>query len=151
MTRASYVTPGQTAARLDNLRRLVAELMVRSMRRDEVGDFLQMGPSGVRKYIIDLGNRVSIVRTADGPVYFIAMTPEQTQAYLQQLAKTPVSRPVGRPKKGATLSAAGPGRLIHIMEDDSHYSVRLHSAPPARDPLVAALFGPRAPEVCHGR
>jgi len=140
MTRASYVTPGQTAARIDNLRRLIAELAVRSMRRDEVGDFLQMGPSGVRKYIADLGSRVSIVRTAEGPAYFLALTPLQVRAYLQQLAAAPVSRPTGRPKKIADRVLA-PGGLIHIMKDDAHYSVRLHSAPPARDPLVEAFFG----------
>lgn len=146
MTRASYVTPGQTAARIENLRRLVAELLVRSMRRDEVGDFLQMGPSGVRKYIKELGERVSIVRTPDGPVYFIAMTAAQAQAYLEQLAAVPVSRPTGRPKQLAERVLA-PGRHIHMMMDDSHYAVRLHSAPAARDPLVAAFFGQRAAEV----
>lgn len=146
MTRASYVTPGQTAARIENLRRLVVELLVRSMRREEVGDFLEMGPSGVRKYIKELGDRVSIVRTPDGPVYFIAMTLEQAQSYLKQLAAVPVSRPTGRPKAIAerTLDSS---RRIHIMKDDSHYSVRLHSAPAARDPLVAAFFGQRAVEV----
>jgi len=151
MTRASYVTPGQTAARLDNLRRLVGELLVRSMRRDEIGDLLQMGPSGVRKYIVDLGNRVSVVKTGDGPVYFLAMTPEQAQAFLLQLAATRVSRPVGRPKKVADGALVVPGRLIHLMKDDAHYAVRLHSAPAARDPLVAAFFGPRAAEAHHGR
>lgn len=146
MTRASYVTPGQTAARIENLRRLVAELLVRSMRRDEVGDFLEMGPSGVRKYIKELGDRVSVVRMPDGPVYFIAMTPAQAQAYLAQLAAAPVSRPTGRPKPIAER-ALDSSRHIHIMKDDSHYSVRLHSAPAARDPLVAAFFGQRAAEV----
>lgn len=146
MTRASYVTPGQTAARIENLRRLVAELLVRSMRRDEVGDLLEMGPSGVRKYIKDLGDRVTTVRTPDGPVYFIAMAPAQAQAYLTQLAAVPVSRATGRPKPIAER-ALDPSRRIHIMKDDSHYSVRLHSAPAARDPLVAAFFGQRAAEV----
>ncbi|WP_314439426.1 mechanosensitive ion channel family protein [Massilia timonae] len=144
MTRASYVTPGQTAARIENLRRLVAELLVRSMRRDEVGDLLEMGPSGVRKYIKELGDRVTTVRTPDGPVYFIAMTLEHAQAYLAQLAAAPVSRPTGRPKLVTAEALAVQGRHIHLLMDDSHYSVRMHSAPAARDPLVAAFFGPRA-------
>ena len=147
MTRASYVTPGQTAARLDNIRRLVTALLTRSMRRDEISDLLQMGPSGVRKYLVDLGDRISIVRTADGPVYFIAMTPEQAQAFLVQLAQAPVSRPVGRPRLLADSAMVSPGRRIHLMKDDAHYAVRLHSAPAARDPLVAAFFGARGAEV----
>jgi len=147
MTRARYVTPGQTAERIEKMRRLVAALLVRSLRRDEIGDLLAMGPSGVRKYVKELGDRVSIVRTQDGPVYFIAMTPAQAQAYLAQLAAMPVSRPTGVPKRAQDVAAGDPARHIHIMRHDVHYSVRLHSAPVARDPLVAALFGARAPEA----
>ena len=147
MTRASYVTPGQTAARIDNLRRLVVELMIRPMRRDEIADLLQMGPSGVRKYLVDLGTRVTAARTDDGLMCFLAITSEQAQAYLAQLATAPVSRHTGVPKRPNDVAKIGTGRLVHIMEDDVHYSVRLHTAPPARDPLVAALFGARALEV----
>lgn len=147
MTRASYVTPGQTAARMDNLRRLVVELSVRSMRRDEIGNLLQMGPSGVRKYIADLGDRVSIVRTGDGVVYFLSMTPEQVQSYLSQIAAAPVVRPKRTPRSPLMLALRDSSRRIHVMVDDAHYAVRLHTAPAARDPLVAALFGARAAEV----
>jgi len=144
MTRASYVLPGQTAARIANIRRLVAALAVNSMTRAEIGNLLQMGPSGVRKYIADLGARVSIVRAEGGPVYFLAMTPEQMQSYLAQLAAAPVSRPVGIPRRARGSASIGADRHIHVMQDDEHFSVRLHTAPPARDPLVAALFGARA-------
>lgn len=147
MTRASYVLPGQTAARLDNLRRLVTELSVRSMRRDEIANLLQMGPSGVRKYIADLGDRVSIVQTAEGPVYFLALTSAQMQAYLAQLDATPISRPTGIPKRASASATLGAGRHVHLMADDEHFSARLHTAPAARDPLVAAFFGQRAVEV----
>ena len=147
MTRASYVTPGQTAARIDNLRRLVAELMIRPLRRDEIRNLLQMGPSGVRKYLVDLGSRVTTARVDSESMCFLAITTDQAQAYLAQLATAPVARPTGVPKRSSDIVKLGAGRLVHIMEDDVHYSVRLHSAVPARDPLVAALFGARDPEV----
>jgi predicted transcriptional regulator len=147
MTRASYVTPGQTAARIDNLQRLVAELMIRPLRRDEIANLLQMGPSGVRKYLVDLGGRVTTARSDDGLMCFLAITTEQAQAYLAQLATAPVARPTGVPKRPSDIAKIGAGRLVHIMEDDVHYSVRLSLVTPARDPLVAALFGARDSEV----
>jgi hypothetical protein len=147
MTRARYVTPGQTAARIEKMRRLVAALLVGPLSRDAIGNLLEMGPSGVRKYLSDLGNRVTAARGEDGLLCYLAMTPEQAQAYLAQLGSVPVARPTGIPKRAKDVATIGAGRHIHIMQDDEHYSVRLHSAPVARDPLVAAFFGARGAEV----
>lgn len=143
MTRASHVIPGQTAARIDNMRLLVSALLVGPLSREAIGNLLEMGPSGVRKYLVDLGERITSVRGADGLMCYLAITPEQARAYLDQLAAAPVSRPTGVPKRLKDLAAIGAGRRIHVMQDDGHFAVRLHSAPAARDPLVAALFGPR--------
>lgn len=147
MTRARYVTPGQTAARIEKIRRLVAALLVGPLSRDAIGNLLEMGPSGVRKYLTDLGSRVTAARGADGLLCYLAITSEQAQVYLSQLDSVPVARPTGIPKRAKDIASLGAGRLIHIMQDDVHYSVRLHSAPVGRDPLVAALFGACAPEV----
>ena len=147
MTRACHVTPGQTAARLDNLRRLVAALLVGPLSREAIGNLLEMGPSGVRKYLNDLGERITTARGDDGLMCYLAITPEQAHAYLAQLAAAPVSRPTGLPKRPKDVATIGAGRHIHVMQDDMHFAVRLHSAPAARDPLVAAFFGQRAPEV----
>lgn len=147
MTRASYVTPGQTAARIDNMRRLVSALLVGPMSRTAIGNLLEMGPSGVRKYLADLGERVTSVRGDEGLLCYLAITPEQAQAYLAQLAAAPVSRPTGVPKRVSDVATIGAGRHIHVMQDDSHFAVRLHSAPATRDPLVAAFFGSRRAEA----
>jgi len=147
MTRASYVTPGQTAARLDNLRRLVGALLVGPLSRAAIGNLLEMGPSGVRKYLADLGARVTSARGDEGLMCYLTITPEQAHAYLAQLAAAPVSRPTGVPKRPRDVATNGAGRHIHVMHDDSHFAVRLHSAPAARDPLVAAFFGLRAAEA----
>lgn len=147
MTRARYVTPGQTAERIEKTRRLVAALLVGPLSRDAIGNLLEMGPSGVRKYLTDLGARVTSKRSDEGLMCYLAVTPEQAQAYLAQLAAKPVSRPTGVPRGPKKIAALDPRRHIHIMQDDEHYSVRLHSAPAVRDPLVAALFGTRAVEA----
>jgi len=154
MTRASYVTPGQTAARLERMRTLVSVLMVRALRRDDIADMLKLSPSGVRKYVAELGARIMIARFEDGtptwlgtPVYCLAISIEQAQAYLLQLGGTPRVRPAKGQRSAMSSAANDPSRHIHVMVDDAHYAVRLHTAPAARDPLVAAFFGQRAAEV----
>lgn len=147
MTRARYVTPGQTAARVDKLRRLVGALMVGPLSRDAIGSLLAVGPSGVRKYLADLGERVTTARGAEGLTCHLDITHDQARAYLAQLAAAPASRPRGVPKRGKDVPELGAGRHIHLMRDDSHFEVCPHSAPAARDPLVAAFFGIDSDEV----
>jgi len=154
MTRASYVTPGQTTARLERMRILVSTLMVRALRRDEIADMLELSPSGVRKYVAELGARIMIARFEDEtplsrgtPVYCLAISIEQAQAYLQQLGGMPRARAAKGQRSAMGAAANDPSRHIHVMVDDAHYAVRLHTAPPARDPLVAAFFGQRAAEA----
>lgn len=158
MTRASYVTPGQTAARLERMRILVSTLMVRALRRDEIADMLELSPSGVRKYVAELGSRITIARFEDQtptsrgtPVYCLAISIELAQAYLLQLGGMPRARAAKGQKTAMTSAANDPSRHIHILADDAHYAVRLHTAPASRDPLVAAFFGQRGAEVQHGR
>lgn len=155
MIRARHVTHGQTAARVERLRRLIVTLQVRQLMRDEIGQILQVGPSGVRKYVKDLGDKIAIARYVDGtatyrgdPVYCLTMTQGQTQAYLASLAAAPTARPAAASKSAFSLASQDPSRHIHIMEDDAHFAVRLNRSPATRDPLVAAFFGARGAEVC---
>lgn len=154
MTRASYVTPEQTRARIERMRDLVSALMVRAQRRDDIANMLKLSPSGVRKYLAELGSRVTIARFEDEtstsrgmPVYCLTISIEQAQAYLLQLGAMPRARAAKGQRSAMSIAAHDPSRHIHIMADDAHYAVRLHTAPAARDPLVAALFGARAVEV----
>ncbi|MEH6434321.1 ArsR family transcriptional regulator [Massilia sp. DD77] len=154
MIRARHVTHGQTAARVERLRLLITTLQVRQLMRDEIGEILQVGPSGVRKYLKDLGSMIAIARYVDGtptyrgdPVYCLAMTSEQIHAYLANLDAAPAARPGSQSMSALSRAALDPSRHFHIMKDDTHYAIRLSRAPIVRDPLVAALFGPRSVEV----
>jgi predicted transcriptional regulator len=149
MTRAHHVTHGRTAERIERIRRLITELQDRDMRREDIADLLEMGPSGVRKYIADLRESgvMEIARYADGTATFLgyaeyrlALGADETREYLANLAAAPTS---GRKEKVPefTLAARDPSRRFHILADDTHYAIRVSRAPIVRDPLVAALFG----------
>ena len=146
MTRARNITPRQTTARAERLRTLIAALLVGDLARDEIGNVLQVGPSGVRKYLIELSSMLKIVDRIDGtvttlgmPVYGLAITPEAAREYLASLAANPPARPRTAAKPAQNLAI--PGRRFHILYDDTHYPIRVSRAPAMRDPLVAAFFG----------
>ena len=54
MSRSRYVTPSRTAERIERVRKLILALQVSELSREEIGGLLSMGPSGVRKYMVDL-------------------------------------------------------------------------------------------------
>lgn len=147
--RASHhATHRQTAARIDRLLILVAALQARHLMREDIGGILQVGPSGVRKYIKDLGAAIEIDRYVDGnnrfigfPVYRLAMTAEEAQAYLAGLASSPTKLPCRPSASALSIAAKDPSRHFHILADDTHYAIRLNRTPATRDPLVAAFFG----------
>lgn len=154
MTRARHVTPRQTAARIEKLRNLVTALLAGAMTRDEIGEVLLVGPSGVRKYLADLSGKVGVTRYVDGteasqglPVYGLTITAAEAQDYLAGLAIGAPTRAVTEPKSVVTIAARDPSRHFHILEDDVHYSVRVSRTPVQRDVLVAAFFGAGRHEV----
>ena len=154
MTRARHVTPRQTAARIERIRILINALLAGDMTRDEIGEVLQVGPSGVRKYLADLGEKVEIARHIDGtatfvgfPVFCLAITPEAARAYLASLVTVAPARAAAAPISALSVAARDPSRHFHILADDAHYAVRVSRTPAMRDPLVAALFGAVRHEV----
>ena len=76
-------------------------------------------------------------------VYRIAPDPERIQAFLAAISQPKrEGAPTRRERASAReQSMAATGRHFHILADDTHYAIRVHRAPVARDPLVAALFG----------
>lgn len=141
-----------TAMRTERLLALIAAFQTRHLMREDIGEILKVGPSGVRKYIKDLGAAIEIERYVDGtakfigfPVFRLAMTAEEAKAYVAGLASDQTVLP-GRPSASAlNIAAKDPSRHFHILADDTHYAVRLSRTPAMRDPLVAAFFGTRAP------
>jgi hypothetical protein len=141
MTRARHVTPGQTAARIERLRMLITTLQVRQLLRDELGDILKVGPSGVRKYLKDLRGKVELTIDAGNMVCRLVMSAEESRVYLATLATQIPVRQAAAPRSAFRHAAQDPARHFHILADDTHYAIRVSRAPIVRDPWVAALFG----------
>jgi hypothetical protein len=143
MTRAHHVTHGRTTERLEKIRKLVAALQEGQLPHDQVGPLLELGPSGVRKYLADLRGKVQLTVDRGEKVLRLAITSDSAQAYLDSLApKVPTSGRKGRVSELA-LAERDPKRHIHIMRDDEYYQVRVSRSIPAPDPLVVALFASR--------
>lgn len=154
MTRARHVTPRQTAARIEKMRNLVNALMAGELERDEIGQVLQVGPSGIRKYLAELGARVEVGRYIDPapgfhgfPVYRLAITQGEAREFLASIEVGALPRPRKESTSALAIAARNPTRHFHILHDDAHYMVRVDRAPAMRDPLVAAFFGAGRHEV----
>lgn len=151
---AHQLPHGQTVSRAERLHLLVTTLQSSELMREDIGSLLKVGPSAVRKYVQDLDGVIEIARFVDGtstflgyPVYRLAMTLEQAEEYLASLATAPVARRSKPSMSALSVAARDPSRHFHILADDTHYAIRVSRSPVARDPLVAALFGPRAVEM----
>lgn len=135
--RAKHVTPGRTAERIAKIRKLLAALLSRPQSRDELGNLLQVGPSGVRKYLADLRGKVEQIYIAGQACIRLVMSTEEARAYLASLIV--LARPA-RTRTALSLARRDPSRHFHIMADDKHYQVRVLRKIPAIDPITAHLF-----------
>ncbi len=141
-----------TLRRIENMQKLINELVTHEMLADEIAWFLKFSPSGARKYIRDLRDAgvIELARYIEGTatylgkaVYQITPDPLRVQAFLAAIVQPKrEGAPVRKERPGVgEQSMAGPGRHFHILADDTHYAIRVNRNPVARDPLVAALFG----------
>lgn len=140
MTRTRHVTPSQTIQRLERLQALVLALQAGQLLRDEMGAILQVGPSGVRKYLVDLRGKVELGCVAGAQVCRWSAGAEETREYLASLAAQASARPAATPKSALTIAAMDPRRHIHIMPDDVEFKVRLQRGIPAHHPLLAHFY-----------
>lgn len=141
-----------TRRRLDNIRTIIAALGGTEMDIDALCDLLHFSPSGARKYIRELRavGVMEIGRYADGTVTYLGRAmfrladPSRVDDFLSMLNAdvTPPQRKPSVKRQPPDLA----GRNIHIMADDSRYPLRVSRVVVARNPLVAALFGPAATE-----
>jgi DNA-binding Lrp family transcriptional regulator len=142
-----------TQRRIENMQKLINELSNHEMLADEIAWFLKFSPSGARKYIRDLREAgvIELARYIEGTatylgkaVYQISPDPERVKAFLAAICQP--KREGAAPRKERPglreQNMAGSGRHFHILADDTHYAIRVNRSPVARDPLVAALFGP---------
>jgi hypothetical protein len=140
MSRSRYVTPSRTVERIERVRTLIAALKVGDMSRDEVGGLLAIGPSGVRKYMVDLGGIVESVWIAGHLMCRLTSDAAKVENYLASLdAKSP-TRPIKPRPCALTIAAQDPSRHFHIMEDDVEFKVRPVRKLPEHTALMAHFF-----------
>lgn len=148
-----------TQRRIENMQKLINELMDHEMLADEIAWFLKFSPSGARKYIRDLREAgvIELARYVEGTatylgkaVYQISPDPERVKSFLAAIAQPKrEGAPPRKERPGLREQAmAGTGRHFHILADDTHYAIRVNRNPVGRDPLVTALFGP-APALAN--
>jgi hypothetical protein len=141
MTRARHVTPSATAERLERVRTLITALLVSDLSRDQIGSLLKVGPSGVRKYLADLGAKVKIIGALGAQVCRLAISVDEARAYLAVLAIQAQARPAPKPRATMLdLAARDQSRHIHIMLDDEDFKPRMFRGLPAHEPMMAHFF-----------
>lgn len=133
-----------TQRRIDNLRKLVAELSARDMLADEVASLLKFSPSGARKYIhdlreagvIDLARYIDATATYPGrPVFQISPDSERVAQFLASLDQPSKRMPAKDASRSKLdIASRSADRHFHIMRDDAHYPVRVSRAAVAPDP-----------------
>jgi len=144
MTRARHIIPSRSIERIERLRILVNALYAGPLTREEMGDLLKIGPSGVRKYLVELRGKVAEKGAAGEQRCSLTLTAAEAADYLASLAAQAATRPPVRRLSDFDKAARDPARHFHILADDAHYAIRLRRAPIVRDPLVEAFFGPRS-------
>lgn len=142
MTRARHVTPCHTASRIERIATLISALRIRAMTRSEIGELLNVGPSSVSKYLGDLRGKVAFDYSAGKQVCRVAMSAEESEAYLVKLASIAAARPASGRMTDLEKASNDPSRHFHVLADDEPYAIRLRRVPIVRDWAVAALFGP---------
>lgn len=146
MTPTVRNTPA-TRRKFDNLRRIVDVLRKRPITGRIVSDLLCVEASAANRYIRILRNE-NVIEAAFTKnytsTYKLTEFPIMLEAFLDRISApnpslTTICKPAGKPGRPVTRA---PGRYTHTMADDEPFRPhRASLAIPARDPLVAALFG----------
>jgi hypothetical protein len=135
---------GHTQVRIAKIKQLIAALSLHEMRRDEIETLLEFSPSGSRKYVVDLGNAhiIELARFEDvkpgrmgHPVYRLTADADLAREFLADLdLSTIVPRRKPLPRKQSDVMLCGPSRRFHLMQDDTHFAVRVSGLAVSPDP-----------------
>lgn len=145
-----------TDRRIKQTKALIAEFSTREMTMDDVCILLGFSQSGARKYVrtlsgagvIEWARYIGGTATHIGrPSFRLSDDQGVVDAFIATLSGTSVAAQCGTVPPVKHRMPEVPGRHLHIMGDDVPYSVRAWRGTPARDPLVAAFFGPAGSEV----
>jgi hypothetical protein len=140
MSRGRHVTPSRTAERIERVRKLIFALQVSELSRDEIGGLLAIGPSGVRKYMVDLGGIIESSGEHGHLICRLTSDSAKVATYLATLDSQMEARPIKPRACALTIAARDPARHFHIMEDDVEFKVRPVRKIPAHDPVMAHFF-----------
>lgn len=138
-----------SARRIEQLRALVAELMMRDIGYVGVATLLQCSKSAARMYVQELRGAGMITARpirqpadcVDKLAYRLHSDPQQVQAFLAKLSQSQRCNITSQRNGGQKVEASSNVRRFHIMQDDANISLMVSEAPAQRDPLVTALFG----------
>ena len=141
MTRAHHVTHSSTAVRIDRLRTLITALQIKSLTRGEMAGVLQMGPSGVRKYLGDLAGKYEWAPGDGKEVCRLTINEAEARVFLASLAATATARPARPAKTALSIAAQDPARHFHIMQDDETFTIKPLRGIPAQWSVLETFFG----------
>lgn len=144
-----------TARRANYIRSIVERLRGGELSTSDIREILSMSPSGTRKYVRELlGAEVMVISRTEHIRRIAGRGSEQTlnhykltddeskiEALMALLSKArDYKKKAEEPKK--RVLTGDPSRHFHIMEDDTHYPVKVQRpVTPAPDPLLAQFFG----------
>jgi hypothetical protein len=124
MSRVRHVTPGPTAARIEKIRTLITALQIKSLTRGEMSGVLQMGPSGVRKYLVDLAGKYEWAPDADEDVCRLTICEAEARAFLASMAASEDCLEHRHPGSGAPLPHHAGRRALHDQAIARHPCAR---------------------------
>lgn len=163
MSRLNVESHQPVSARVQKMQTLVSEMKNRAMSFNDIQRLLRFSDSGARNYVSML-NKCGILEVCGGGdakghnlrlVQFrVTADPEQLEkgfAALDESVKEAASKSNAAAKRRLGRDEAGNERRFHILADDETFTVKISRHKPARDPLVAALFGPAAPTTAAAR
>lgn len=132
--------PRASASRDANLRRLVAELQIQPLCRDDIQSMFNCSATHVRNYIAILGGLIKTIdrRRNLQHVYEITSDQRRIDAFLAKLPQPEEPKP---PKEKRAAALPDPTRHIHIMDDDAPFRVPMCHVRPQHPAIHAAFWG----------
>jgi hypothetical protein len=133
--------------RAGNLRRLVAALAHGALGPAAASELLRVSSRAARNYLGSLLEAgVAVQEPRQRGQLRLHPDMERVQDFLRSLEDTAL-RPRVALRRSPSRHCVDPGtQFLHVLADDARFPLVLDRLPVRRDPLVAALFGSKAPQ-----
>jgi hypothetical protein len=139
----------RSASRDTNLRRLVAELQIQPLCRDDITTLFDCSATNARNYINAMGSLVKCIKNRRNlqHVYEITGNQKRIDAFLAKLQQPVEPKAPKPPKPEAPVLAPDPARHIHLLADDAPFRVRVFRTMPVHAELHRVFWAGRVAEV----